>query len=113
MSTGLQSYTVYRHTRADGTTAFNDDFTVVVTVTGTGSIAAWTFAAELYDSDNLSVTAPSVAITDAANRQVTLTFSGLTLTAQTYRCLLFRTDTGARTETAALQFDVVDLRRSA
>ena len=111
MAAGLQSNTIYRHLRANGTTVFHDDFTIVVTITGSGSIAAWTFVAEFYDSDNTSVTAPTVAITDAANRQVTLTFSGMTLDAETYRWILFRTDTGVRTETAWGGIDVITIRR--
>lgn len=111
MAADLQSFEISGFLRADGATWFNEDCTIEVTIDGSGTIAAWTLAAEMFDASNTSVTAPDVDITDAEAREVTLTFSGLSLTTQTYRCLLFRTDSGARTLTAKINVSVFNERR--
>lgn len=111
VSGGPTNVTVYRHLRADGSTAFCEDFRIRATIEGSGSIAGQTFAVELFDAADAAVSGATVAISDATLRQVTATFAGLSLDAGVYRWTVFRTDTGTRTETAWGTITVKDVRR--
>ncbi|AMV24591.1 hypothetical protein VT84_09360 [Gemmata sp. SH-PL17] len=97
--------------------AVSEDYTITITVEGTGSIASgWAFAGTLWNGETGQevVGAVSVAITDAANRVITATIAGLNLAALPYykqhRFEVRRTDDGARTVVAYGVLDLSDPR---
>lgn len=88
----------------------NEDVTCEVTLQGSGTIAGMTFRIEIDDAngDNAldSESSTYVNITSAANRKVTWSTNGLTLSPGTYYWKLRRMDTGNRTVCAYGKFRV-------
>lgn len=75
----------------------NEDYSLTITVEGSGSIAGWTLAGHLYEPGGTEIAAAvSVTITDAANRVAVAAITGQNLDAGTYRITVYRTDSGSR-----------------
>lgn len=86
----------------------DEDYYDTITIDGSGSIAAWTFSADMLNSAGESVATPSVTIVDADERTVQVAIVGEDLAMGDYTVPIYRTNATARTMVSTGVLEVVD-----
>lgn len=76
----------------------DEDVIIVITVAGSGSIAGWTIGVRLWAPDGTEIEDGGIAgtVTDGENREVTASFTGMTLVPGRHKWEVRRLDAGGR-----------------